>query len=73
MRATATTAVMLALALAGCATSPPPVTLRHPQTGRTFTCTADAKVSQRWWDEEAKRTRDNCVRELESQGYRVVE
>ena len=71
MRATVT-AVVLVLVLAGCATSPPPVRLRHPQTGRTFTCSADARTGQRWWDEDAKRTRDNCVRELEGQGYQVV-
>lgn len=72
MRVSAMTAVVLVLVLAGCATSPRPVTLRHPQTGRMFTCSGDPGTSQRWWDEDAKRIRDNCVRELEGQGYQVV-
>ena len=39
MRVTPTgAAVMLVLILAGCATAPPPIRLRNPQTGQTFTC-----------------------------------
>ncbi len=73
MRVSPTTAVVvLVLTLGGCATAPPPVRLRNALTGQTFTCSGDARTSQRWWDEDAKRTRDNCVRELEGQGYEVV-
>jgi hypothetical protein len=73
MRVTPTgAAVMLVLILAGCATAPPPIRLRNPQTGQTFTCSGEAASGHRWWDENAKRTRDNCVRELEGQGYEVV-
>jgi len=72
MRVTPTAAaVMLVLILAGCAASPP-IRLRNPQTGQTFTCSGEAASGHRWWDENAKRTRDNCVRELEGQGYEVV-
>ena len=73
MRVTPTAAaVLLVLALGGCATAPPPVRLRNPQTGQTFTCSGDSGTGQRWWDEDSKRTRDNCVRELQGQGYEVV-
>lgn len=61
------------LLLAGCATAPPDIRLRNPQTGRTFTCSGEAgRTGGRWWDEMAKRTRDNCVTDLQSQGYVVI-
>lgn len=73
MRVTPTTlAVVLVLTLGGCATAPPSVRLRNPQTGQTFTCSAETGTAQRWWDEDAKRMRDNCVRELQGQGYEIV-
>jgi hypothetical protein len=67
-----TVAVVLVLTLGGCATGPQPVRMRNALTGQTFTCSGEAGTGQRWWDEDAKRTRDNCVRELQGQGYEVV-
>ena len=63
----------LALVLMGCAGAPPDVRLRNPQTGQTMTCSGEAARTQgKWWDEMAKRTRDNCVKDLETQGYVIV-
>jgi hypothetical protein len=67
-----TAAVVLVLTLCGCATAPPPVRMRNALTGQTFTCSGESGSGHRWWDEDAKRTRDNCVRELEGQGYEVI-
>jgi hypothetical protein len=64
--------LLTAMALSGCATSVPDVQLRNPQTGRTVTCSGSSGSTGRWWDEMAKRTRDNCVKDLETQGYVVV-
>jgi len=59
--------------LAGCAISTPDIRLRNPQTGQTFTCSGEAgRTAGRWWDEMAKRTRDNCVKDLETQGYVII-
>ena len=59
--------------LAGCASSTPDIRLRNPQTGQTFTCSGEAgRTGGRWWDEMAKRTRDNCVKDLQSQGYVII-
>ena len=56
-----------------CATSTPDVRLRNPLTGQTFTCSGEAgRTGGRWWDEMAKRTRDNCVKDLETQGYVII-
>lgn len=72
-RATAPLSVVLsALTLAGCLTAPD-VRLRNPQTGQTRTCSGTAGSTGRWWDEMAKRTRDTCVKDLEAQGYVIVE
>ncbi len=60
------------LLLAGCATAPPDIRLRNPQTGRTFTCSGGGPDGRSVVDEMAKRTRDNCVTDLQSQGYVVI-
>jgi hypothetical protein len=63
---------LVGLVLVGCA-GVPDVRLRNPQTGQTMTCSAEAARTQgKWWDEMAKRTRDNCVKDLEAQGYVIV-
>ncbi len=64
--------IVTTMMLAGCATAAPDVLLRNPQTGQTFTCSGSSGSTGRWWDEMAKRTRDNCVKDLETQGYVVV-
>lgn len=64
--------LLVAMTLAGCV-STPDIRLRNPQTGQIFTCSGEAGSSGRWWDEMAKRTRDNCVKDLEGRGYVVVE
>jgi hypothetical protein len=62
-----------AMVLAGGCASLPDVQLRNPQTGQTFTCSGtQAQTEGRWWDEMAKRTRDNCVKDLEGRGYVIV-
>ena len=62
-----------AMVLAGRCASLPDVQLRNPQTGQTFTCSGtQAQTEGRWWDEMAKRTRDNCVKDLEGRGYVIV-
>lgn len=64
--------LVVAMTLTGCV-STPDVRLRNPQTGQTFTCSGAAGSTGRWWDEMAKRTRDNCVKDLEARGYVIVE
>ena len=67
-------ALLGAIVLAGGCAALPDVRLRNPQTGKTFTCSADqGRTGGRWWDEMAKRTRDTCVKDLEAQGYVVIE
>lgn len=63
--------VLAATVLPGCTTSPD-VRLRDPQTGRIFTCSGESGTTGRWWDEMAKRTRDNCVKDLEGRGYVII-
>jgi hypothetical protein len=57
--------------LSGCSASPD-IRLRNPATGQTFTCSGESGSTGRWWDEMAKRTRDNCVKDLEGRGYVIV-
>ena len=64
--------LVVATMLTGCTTSPD-VRLRDPQTGRIFTCSGESGTTGRWWDEMAKRTRDNCVKDLEGRGYVIIE
>ena len=71
-RATVALSVMVAAAtLAGCSASPD-VRLRNPETGQIFTCSGESGTTGRWWDEMAKRTRDNCVKDLEGRGYVII-
>lgn len=63
--------VLVAAALSGCSTWPD-IRLRNPETGQTFTCSGDSGTTGRWWDEMAKRTRDNCVKDLEGRGYVII-
>jgi|GEM_PF-1498209 len=64
-------ALLVATLLAGCTTAPD-VRLRNPQTGQVFTCSGESGTTGRWWDEMAKRTRDNCVKDLEGRGYVII-
>lgn len=64
--------LLTTMTLSGCVTSAPDVQLRNPLTGQTFTCSGSSGSTGRWWDEMAKRTRDNCVKDLQAQGYVVV-
>ena len=61
-----------AMVLTGGCASLPDIQLRNPQTGQTFTCSGSQAETGRWWDEMAKRTRDNCVKDLEGRGYVIV-
>lgn len=71
-RTTASWGVLLvAMTLTGCVASPD-IRLRNPQTGQTFTCSGEAGSTGRWWDAMAKRTRDNCVKDLEARGYVII-
>jgi hypothetical protein len=64
--------VLAATTLTGC-TTVPDIRLTNPATGKTFTCSGESgREPGRWWDEMAKRTRDNCVKDLEAQGYVIV-
>lgn len=64
--------LLAAITLTGCAASPD-IRLRNPQTGQTFTCSGEPeRAAGRWWDEMAKRARDNCVKDLEAQGYLII-
>lgn len=61
------------LVLAGCS-STSDIRLRHPQTGKIVTCSGrSGGEPDRWWDEMAKRVRDSCVKDMQSQGYVIVE
>lgn len=67
-------ALLGAIVLAGGCSASPDIRLRNPQTGKTFTCSGDqGRSGGRWWDEMAKRTRATCVKDLEAQGYIVIE
>ena len=71
-RACGRSALLGVIVLAGCTTSPD-IRLRNPQTGQVFTCSGESGTTGRWWDEMAKRTRDNCVKDLEGRGYVIIE
>jgi hypothetical protein len=62
---------VVAATVSGC-TSSPDVRLRNPETGQVFTCSGESGTTGRWWDEMAKRTRDNCVKDLEGRGYVII-
>jgi hypothetical protein len=62
---------LMMVALSAC-TSSPDIRLRNPETGQTFTCSGESGTTGRWWDEMAKRTRENCVKDLEGRGYVII-
>ena len=64
--------IVTTMMLSGCVTAAPDVLLKNPETGQTFTCSGSSGSTGRWWDEMAKRTRDNCVKDLQAQGYVIV-
>lgn len=69
--AVASSVVLGAVTLVGCSASPD-IRLRNPETGQVFTCSGESGTTGRWWDEMAKRTRDNCVKDLEGRGYVII-
>jgi hypothetical protein len=71
-KATMAWSVMLAATTLTACSASPDVRLRNPETGQIFTCSGESGTTGRWWDEMARRTRDNCVKDLEGRGYVII-